>query len=69
MAGFLLASNAKRLRGKENDTQPSVAAGPQSARLGWKETYGAPGEQIVFTVDTLTVTDAGWNAHVVTGER
>ena len=69
VAGFLLASNAERLRGKQSDTQPSVAARPQSARLGWKETYGPPGEQVVFTVDTLTVTNAGWNAHVGVDNR
>jgi hypothetical protein len=44
--------------------QPSVAAGPQSASLGWREKYGVPGEEVVFTVDTLEVTETGWRAHV-----
>jgi hypothetical protein len=63
-AGFVLASSAERLRGKETDTAPSVAAGPQRARLDWRETYGAPGERVVFTVDALTITGDGWSAHV-----
>jgi hypothetical protein len=69
VAGFLLASSAERLRGKETDTEPSVAAGPQTARLDWRETYGAPGEQIVFTVETLNVTTTGWNARVGVANR
>jgi hypothetical protein len=63
-AGFVLASNAQRLRGDEPDVQPSVAAGPQSANLGWRETYGVPGEEVVFTVDSIEVTEHGWNARV-----
>jgi hypothetical protein len=63
-AGFVLASNAQRLRGDEPDVQPSVAAGPQSASLGWRETYGVPGEEVVFTVDSIEVTEHGWNARV-----
>jgi hypothetical protein len=69
VAGFLLASNAERLRGKETDTRPSVAAGLQTARLGWRETYGAPGEQVVFTVDSVTVTGGGWSARVGVDNR
>jgi hypothetical protein len=63
-AGFVLASNAKRLRGDDADVTPSVAAAPQSATLDWKESYGVPGEEVVFTVDSLTVTESGWSAHV-----
>jgi hypothetical protein len=63
-AGFVLASNAQRLRGDEPDVQPSVAAAPQSASLGWRETYGVPGEEVVFTVDSIEVTEHGWNARV-----
>ena len=32
--------------------------------LHWRETYGVPGESVVFTVDRLTVTRTGWNARV-----
>lgn len=63
-AGFVLASNAQRLRGDDPDVPPSVAAGPQHATLDWNETYGVPGQQVVFTVDSLDVTKQGWEARV-----
>jgi hypothetical protein len=63
-AGFVLASNAQRLRGEEPAAETSVAAGPQLAQLDWRETYGSEGEQIVFTVDELEVTATGWRAQV-----
>jgi hypothetical protein len=64
LAGLALASNASRLRDGEEAPDTSVAAGPQSADLGWRETYGPPGEQVVFTVDSLVVTRTGWRARV-----
>jgi hypothetical protein len=30
----------------------------------WRETYGPAGEQLVFRVDWLEVTDGGWSAHL-----
>jgi hypothetical protein len=64
-AGFVLASNAQRLTDDgEEEVVTSVAAGPQSAELDWRETHGPPGEQIVFTVSRLEVTETGWNARV-----
>jgi hypothetical protein len=63
-AGFVLASNAQRLSDDEPETAPSVAAGPQSATLDWRETYGSGSERIVFTVDELEVTETGWAARV-----
>jgi hypothetical protein len=63
-AGFVLASNAQRLRGEDTQVQPSVAAGPQYANLGWRETYGASGEEVVFTVESIEVTERGWKARV-----
>ncbi len=69
VAGFLLASSAGRLGGDDPDPAPRVAAGPQTKRLGWRETYGAPGEQVVFTVDTLSVTSTGWTAGVGVDNR
>lgn len=62
-AGFVFASG-ERLRGSESHIAPTVAAGPQTATLDWRETYGAPGEQLVFTVESLEVTQSGWNARV-----
>ena len=63
-AGFVLASNAKRLGSDAPDTVPTVAASPQFAELDWRETYGNPGEQIVFTVTSIRVTENGWEARV-----
>ena len=64
LAGFALASNASRLRGTEEAPDASVAAGPQKADLGWRETHGSPGERVVFTVDSLEVTKTGWRARI-----
>jgi hypothetical protein len=64
-AGFVLASNAERIRGDDSpSTNPSIAAGPQSATLDWSESYGEAGEEIVFTVESLEVTRTGWNARI-----
>jgi hypothetical protein len=63
-AGFVLASNAQRLRGDDSDVTPSVAAGPQKATLGWTEPYGPSGKEVVFSVDTLEVTETGWKARI-----
>jgi len=63
-AGFVLASNAQRLSGDDPEVETSVAAGPQAAKLGWRETYGEAGEQLVFTVDRLEVTETGWRARI-----
>jgi hypothetical protein len=54
-AGFVIASN-ERLRAGKSDIAPTVAAGPQTATLHWRETYGDPGEQLIFTVESLDVT-------------
>jgi hypothetical protein len=64
LAGFALASNATRLSGTEDAPAASVAAGSQKAELEWRETYGPAGEQVVFTVDSLEVTQTGWRARV-----
>ncbi len=63
-AGFVRASNAQRLRGEEPAVETSAAAGPQSARLDWRETFGDAGEQLVFTVAELEVTTTGWRARI-----
>lgn len=63
-AGFVLASNAQRLSGEEPEPAPSVAAEPQLARVGWRETYGSASERIVFTVNVIEVTETGWAAEI-----
>jgi hypothetical protein len=61
-AGFVLASNAQRLSSDETEIETSVAAGPQSAGVKWRETAGSGGERIVFTVERIDVTKTGWSA-------
>ena len=62
LAGFAFSSAAKRLQDEEPAAEASVAARPQSASLDWRETHGTPGEQLVFSVDSLQVTRSGWRA-------
>ena len=64
LAGFALASNLSRPSSAEDAPVASVAAGPQKADLEWREVYGSPGEHVVFTVDSLEVTQTGWRAQV-----
>jgi hypothetical protein len=64
LAGFAIASNADRLRGETSSPETSGPAGPQTAELDWRETYGDSGQQLVFTVDALEVTETGWNAQI-----
>ena len=63
VAGVAIASRAD-LGSHETTTVSTVAAGPQQAKLSWRETYGQPGEQLVFTVSSLAVTENGWRAHI-----
>jgi hypothetical protein len=69
IVGLALASGIEGLRSSQSSPGASVAAGPQAKQLGWRETYGAPGESIVFTVDDLKVTPTGWNARVGVANR
>ena len=64
-AGFVLASNAQRLTADDDEEiATSVAAGPQTADLDWRETHGSAGEQLIFTVARLEVTETGWSARI-----
>jgi hypothetical protein len=64
LAGLAVSSTAKRLGDDDLGAQATSAAGPQRATLGWRETYGAEGEQLIFSVDTLEVTRNGWKVRV-----
>jgi hypothetical protein len=64
LAGFAFSTAADQLQDEESDSATSVAAGPQSAELGWRETYGKPGQQLVFSVDRLDVLAGGWRVHL-----
>jgi hypothetical protein len=63
-AGFVLATNARRLTGDDPAVKTSVAAGPQTVELHWRETMGPSSEQLVFTVESLAVTASGWKARI-----
>jgi len=64
LAGFAFSSAAQRLRDEEPPADTSVAAGPQDADLGWRETVGPPGEQLVFTVKSFDVVPGGWRVRL-----
>ncbi len=69
LAGFAFSTAAKRLQDDEPATAASVAAGPQTAALDWRETHGTSGEHLVFSVDSLRVTPQGWRANVAVENR
>jgi hypothetical protein len=64
LAGIAFSSAAVRLRDDSAPAEPSVAAGPQTAELDWRETYGDKGQQLVFEVERIQVTNTGWRAKV-----
>ena len=64
LAGFAFSSTAQRLRSDDPAAETSRAASPQAAELGWRETYGPPGEQLVFSVDSLAVVENGWRVRL-----
>jgi hypothetical protein len=64
LAGFALSSAARRAQDDGPDGAASVAASPQTATLGWRETLGSAGEQLVFSVETLEVDSNGWRARL-----
>ena len=64
LAGFAFSSTADRFRDESPTPTPSFAAGPQTAELGWRETYGPAGEQLVFSVDVLDVDESGWSVRL-----
>jgi hypothetical protein len=60
----LAFSTTTRLGDESGAVEPSVAAGPQTAALDWRETYGNDGDRIVFEVESLEVGADGWRAQV-----
>jgi hypothetical protein len=69
LAGFAISTNARRGADDTPAGARSVAAGPQKAVLGWRETYGEAGEQLVFSVETLEVLPDGWRAKLAIENR
>lgn len=64
LAGFALATNARRAEDEPRVPPAQAAAGPQQATLGWREPFGPDGEQLVFSVDSLQVLRQGWRARI-----
>lgn len=66
LAGFAFSSTADRLReGEQEQPLPaSKPAPPQRVELDWRETYGPSGEQLVFRVSSLEITENGWAARL-----
>lgn len=48
---------------------PARAAEPQRATLGWRESYPASGERLLFAVDELDVREDGWSVTVAVTNR
>ena len=64
LAGFVLSSAAVRTQDEDAPTEPSVAAGPQTAALDWRETFGPAGAKLVFEVERLQVLEDGWRVRL-----
>jgi hypothetical protein len=69
VAGFAFSTAAKRLQDDDSAAEASVAASPQTATLGWRETLGSPGEQLVFSVRSLKVVPGGWRVRLALENR
>ena len=69
LAGFAFSTAARQLQDEESAAEASVAAGPQTAALGWRETHGPPGEQLVFSVESLEVVPGGWRVKLALENR
>ena len=64
VASFGFSSVARTLQEEPRDEVTGVAAGPQEKEVDWRETYGKPGERLVFSVESLEVMPDGWKARV-----
>ncbi len=64
LAGFALATNARRAQDEPSAPPTHAAAGPQKAELGWQEHFGPEGDELVFSVDSLEVLPEGWRARI-----
>lgn len=64
LVGFAISSTANRIGEEDSPPLSSAPAGPQVAELGWRETYGVEGEQLVFVVESFEVVEGGWSARL-----
>jgi hypothetical protein len=67
IAGFAFSSD----RGDEEVAEEprSVPASPQKVVLGWEESVGSGGEELVFSVESLEVLADGWRADIALENR
>jgi hypothetical protein len=64
LAGFVFATSSRQSDDESAAAESTAAAGPQTASLGWRETYGANGQELVFLVHSLRVVRGGWSARL-----
>jgi hypothetical protein len=64
LAGIALSTNARRLQDDQAAPRERAAASPQRETLGWRETFGPAGEELVFSVETIEILPGGWRARV-----
>jgi hypothetical protein len=69
LAGFAFSTAARRGGDEVATGSRSVAASPQRATLGWRESHGAAGDQLVFSVDSLEILGNGWRADLTLENR
>lgn len=69
LAGFAFSTAARQLKNDEPSAEASVAAGVQTATLRWRETHGSPGEQLVFSVESLEIVPGGWKVRLALENR
>jgi hypothetical protein len=62
LAGFAFSSATGRFEAEPRPMAASTPARPHVADLYWRETYGNPGDQLVFEVERLQVLENGWRA-------
>jgi hypothetical protein len=64
LAGFAFSSATGRFDRDTPQATPSAPARPDVANLHWRETYGAAGEQLVFEVERIQVSQEGWQVRL-----
>ena len=64
LAGFVLLHGCERLQDEDPAAEASVAAGPQTAALDWRETYGTPGAELVFSVESPPGARGRWRVRL-----
>jgi len=64
IAGFAFSTAANRGESEPREDSKSAPASPQKEVLGWRETSGPEGDQLVYSVESLEVLADGWKADI-----